>query len=63
MKSPLRLKAEELLKDFAPFQVAENLFNESGYADLDTFKRKIRSWKSQMSKTTHRPERKIESIK
>ena len=47
-KSELRLKAEKLLEDFTPSQVATNLFNESNWNDLENFKRRIRKWKQEL---------------
>lgn len=50
-RSQLRLRAEELLKDFTANTVAKNLFAESGYSNFETFARAVRSWKQAMNET------------
>lgn len=50
-KSEIRLKAEELLKDFTPAQVAKNLFTESGWNNYESFGRKIRQWKKELEQS------------
>lgn len=48
-KSELRLKAEKLLQDFTPSQVAVNLFPESGWSNFEYFARRVRGWKKELT--------------
>lgn len=48
-KAPLRLKGEDLLKEYSCAEVAKILFKESGYSDYQTFYSTVRKWKHEKS--------------
>jgi hypothetical protein len=62
-KSELRLKAEDLLKDLSPSQVAKKLFNESGWKDSEQFSRRVRQWKADLSNIRQQTEISVNSLK
>jgi hypothetical protein len=62
-KSELRLKAEDLLKDSTPSQVAKKLFNESGWKDSEQFSRRVRQWRADLSNIRQQTDISVNSLK